>query len=120
MTSPHVTAPPERFNFARHLIALNAARPDKTALIDDQGSLTYGQLADQVQRFAGALSALGLRREECVLLLMHDSCDWVVAFLGALHAGLIADGWAEDFPDQIETYRGVSDDDAEGKDGEAD
>ncbi|MBV1734059.1 MAG: AMP-binding protein, partial [Hydrogenophaga sp.] len=70
---PHETAaPPERFNFARHLIALNAGRAGKTALIDDAGTLTYGQLADQVQRFSAALQALGLKREERVLLLMHD------------------------------------------------
>ena len=85
----NVAPPAERFNFARHLIARNAGRPDKTALIDDHGSMTYGQLAEQVQRFAGALTALGLRREERVLLLMHDCTDWVVAFLGALHAGVV-------------------------------
>ena len=87
---PHETAaPPERFNFARHLIALNAGRAGKTALIDDAGTLTYGQLADQVQRFSAALQALGLKREERVLLLMHDCSDWVVSFLGALHAGVV-------------------------------
>jgi len=88
MTTP-VAPPPERFNFARHLLALNAGRASKTALIDDQGTLTYGELAEQVRRFSSALSALGLRREERVLLLMHDSSDWVVAFLGALHAGVV-------------------------------
>ena len=87
-TTP-VAAPPERFNFARHLLALNAQRPEKTALIDDVGSLSYGQLADQVRRFSSALQALGLKREERVLLLMHDSTDWVVSFLGALHAGVV-------------------------------
>ena len=46
MSHPETAAPPERLNFARHLLALNAGRPDKTALIDDAGSLTYGQLAD--------------------------------------------------------------------------
>ncbi|MDP2092688.1 MAG: AMP-binding protein, partial [Hydrogenophaga sp.] len=87
MSHNETTAPPERFNFARHLIALNAGRAGKAALIDDAGSLTYGQLADQVERLSGALQALGLKREERVLLLMHDCSDWVVAFLGALHAG---------------------------------
>jgi benzoate-CoA ligase len=86
---PETAAPPERFNFARHLIALNAGRTAKTALIDDTGSLTYGQLADQVQRFSAALQALGLKREDRVLLLMHDCSDWVVSFLGALHAGVV-------------------------------
>ena len=88
-SSADTATPPERFNFARHLIALNASRADKTALIDDAGWLSYGQLADQVQRFSAALQALGLPREARVLLLMHDSSDWVVAFLGALHAGVV-------------------------------
>ena len=89
MSHPQNAAPPERFNFARHLIALNAGRAGKTALMDDAGSLSYGQLADQVQRCSAALTALGLRREDRVLLLMHDCSDWVVSFLGALHAGVV-------------------------------
>lgn len=90
MSHPDTVAPPpERFNFARHLLELNAGRASKPALIDDQGTLTYGELADQVRRFSSALHALGLRREERVLLLMQDSSDWVVAFLGALHAGVV-------------------------------
>ncbi len=89
MSHPDIAPPPERFNFTRHLIALNAGRADKTALIDDAGSLTYGQLTDQVQRCSAALTALGLRREDRVLLLMHDCSDWVVSFLGALHAGVV-------------------------------
>ena len=83
------TPPPERFNFARHLIEINASRAKHTALIDDVGSTTYGELAVRVQRLSAALTALGLRREDRVLLLMHDSSDWVVAFLGALHAGVV-------------------------------
>ena len=85
----HISAPPTEFNFAQHLIATNASRPDKVALIDDVGRVTYGQLADQVRRFASGLKALGLKREERVLLLMHDSSDWVVAFLGSLYAGVV-------------------------------
>ena len=48
MSHDTVAAPPVRFNFARHLLDLNAARAAKTALIDDQGTLSYGQLADAV------------------------------------------------------------------------
>ena len=86
-----ISVPPlgAQFNFAAHLIALNAARPGKTAYIDDAGTLSYGELADRVQRMAAGLLGLGLRREERVLLLMHDSSDWVVAFLGALYAGVV-------------------------------
>jgi len=84
-----VMAPSANFNFAQHLIATNADRCDKTALIDDIGSLSYGQLNAQIRRFAGGLQAMGLQREQRVLLLMQDSCDWVVAFLGSLYAGVV-------------------------------
>jgi benzoate-CoA ligase len=88
-TSTDVAVPSERFNFAQHLLALNAGRPDKTAFVDDQGSLSYGQVAERVGRVAAGLRALGLHREERVLLLMHDGIDWPVSFLGAMYAGLV-------------------------------
>jgi benzoate-CoA ligase len=80
---------PDAFNAARHLLALNAPRAAKTAYIDDHDTLSYGDLATRVRRVAASLLAAGLRREERVLLLMHDSVDWPVAFLGCLHAGLV-------------------------------
>ena len=89
MHAPSTRTPETRFNFAGHLLALNAQRPGKTAFIDDRDTLTYGALADRVQRFAGALVGAGLRREEGVLLLMPDCNDWPVAFLGAMHAGVV-------------------------------
>jgi benzoate-CoA ligase len=61
----------------------------KTAFIDDQGTLSYGELAQQIRRCAAGLGALGLRREDRVLLLMHDCSDWPVAFLGSLYAGVV-------------------------------
>jgi len=85
----NTTAPGTPFNFAQHLLDLNAARPEKTAFIDDVGRLSYGQLSERVRRLAAGLLALGLRREERVLLLMHDSSDWAVSFLGALYAGVV-------------------------------
>ena len=80
---------PERFNAAAHLLALNAARPDKLAYIDDTQRLSYAELADRVRRCAAGLLALGIRREERVLLVLHDSVDFPVAFLGALYAGIV-------------------------------
>ncbi|WP_280151491.1 benzoate-CoA ligase family protein [Piscinibacter sp. XHJ-5] len=86
---PQVRAPSSPFNFAQHLIELNAARPEKIAYVDDDGRLSYGELADRVRRMAAALQAAGVRREERVLLLMHDCTDWPVAFLGAMYAGIV-------------------------------
>ncbi|MEO8806588.1 MAG: benzoate-CoA ligase family protein [Burkholderiaceae bacterium] len=84
-----VNPPPERFNAAAHLLALNAGRGNKLAYIDDTQRLTYGELAERVRRCAAGLLALGLRREERVLMVMHDSVDFPVAFLGALYAGIV-------------------------------
>lgn len=80
---------PARFNFAEHLFALNRGRADRTAYIDDRGTLTYGQLEDRARRLAAALRAAGVRREERVLLLMLDNNDWPVSFLGCLYAGIV-------------------------------
>ncbi|KQP13069.1 benzoate-CoA ligase family protein [Pseudorhodoferax sp. Leaf267] len=80
---------PATFNFAAHLFELNRARADRTAYIDDRGPLAYGELAQRARQLAGALRAAGLRREERVLLLMHDTQDWPVSFLGCLYAGLV-------------------------------
>jgi benzoate-CoA ligase len=90
MTTEHQTQTPgETFNFAQHLITLNEIRASKIAFIDDAGSLSYSELADRLKRFAAGLKAAGIRREERVLLLMHDCCDWPVAFLGAMYAGIV-------------------------------
>ena len=89
MTDNKIQAPGTPFNFADHLIQRNCGRSTKTAYIDDHRKLTYGELAESVKRMAGAIQASGVRREERVLILMHDSCDWPVAFLGALYAGVV-------------------------------
>jgi benzoate-CoA ligase len=41
------------------------------------------------RRMAAGLRALGIKREERVLLLMLDCNDWPVSFLGAMYAGLV-------------------------------
>jgi benzoate-CoA ligase len=86
---PTSAAPPASFNLAEHLIARNAGRPARIAYVDDRRQLTYGELADAIHRCAGMLCEHGLRREERVLLLAHDSVDWPVAFLGAIDAGIV-------------------------------
>ncbi|MEI8030024.1 MAG: benzoate-CoA ligase family protein [Comamonadaceae bacterium] len=91
LTSPasRVAPPPERFNFAQHLLECNLPRPNKTAFIDDSGTLSYGQLDERVRRVASGLQAMGIKREERVLILMHDCNDWPVSFLGAMYAGMV-------------------------------
>lgn len=80
---------PVEMNYAGHLIQSNAHLADKTAYIDDRRTLSYGELANRIQQFAGLLRNLDIRREERILVLMHDTIDWPVAFLGALYAGVV-------------------------------
>ncbi|MBC7499095.1 MAG: benzoate-CoA ligase family protein [Herminiimonas sp.] len=80
---------PPIFNFACHILDVNAGRADKVAYIDDGDRYTYGELDLRVRRFAAGLLARGIRREERVLLVMHDTIDLPVAFLGTLFAGVI-------------------------------
>jgi benzoate-CoA ligase len=83
------TAPGTPFNFAQHLLATNESRAAKPAFVDDAGALRYGELDERVRRLAAGLRALGIKREERVLLLMQDGTDWPVAFLGAIYAGIV-------------------------------
>jgi benzoate-CoA ligase len=81
--------PPERFNFARHLLCINAGRAHSLAFSEDDRQLRYGELADGVRRFAGALRALDVQSGERVLLILADQIEWPVAYLGAMYAGVV-------------------------------
>lgn len=89
MTQDNIPAPGTEFNFAQYIIDCNVSHPEKPAYIDDTGTLSYGDLADRIQRVAAGLQAIGVRREERVLLLMQDCSDWPVCFLGAMYAGIV-------------------------------
>src|SRR5512147_1251336 len=65
---------------------------DRIALRCEGMSVTYAQLAVQVQRAAAAFRALGVRPGERVLLLLRDTPEFVAAWLGAVRAGAVAVG----------------------------
>src|SRR5512143_2736094 len=82
-TADHRTIPPRveiprEYNAAHDLLERNlrAGRAGKTAFIDDAGSYTYGDLAERVNRFANALTGLGVAREQRVLLCLLDTIDF--------------------------------------------
>jgi len=82
---------PRDYNFAADILKrnLDAGRANKVAYIDARGRWTYGVLAERVARFGHALRALGVRREERILICLTDSIDWPTAFLGAIKAGVV-------------------------------
>ena len=70
-----VAAPPERFNFAAHLLAVNAQRAGKTAFADDSGTLSYGELDERVRG-----------------LCSHILCDLERHYLGEVREGDFFEG----------------------------
>ena len=89
--SPPSISIPRDYNAAYDLIERNlrAGRGEKLAYIDDSGSYTYSELADRVDRCAGALLELGLQPEQRVFLCLQDTIDFPTAFLGSIKAGLV-------------------------------
>jgi benzoate-CoA ligase len=79
------------YNAAADLIERNlaAGHGDKTAFIDNHGHYSYAELASRVCRFAAALRAHGIQREQRILLCLYDGIDFPTAFLGAVKAGIV-------------------------------
>jgi long-chain acyl-CoA synthetase len=63
--------------------------PDTTSLIFYGKKLTYGELKDQVDRFATALWELGVRKGDRVILFLVNCPQTAIAFLGAARIGAI-------------------------------
>src|SRR5262249_56521989 len=79
------------YNAASDLIDRNirAGRGDKPAFIDRQRRLSYAELARETARAANLMAGLGLRREDRVALVLLDTVDFPVLFLGAIRAGVV-------------------------------
>jgi len=60
------------------------ASPDRTALSDGHGELSFGELVQQIDRFADFLQA---HRCSTAGLLADNGIDWVIADLAALETG---------------------------------
>lgn len=63
-------------------------RRDHPALIDGETTVTYGQLLDQVERFAGGLDSLSLGPDSKLGLLCLNQKEYLIALLGALLKGV--------------------------------
>ena len=79
------------YNAVTDFVDANVARGlgNKVAFIDSERSLTYAQLQEGTYRFAAALRALGLREENRLVLVAHDTVDHPIVFWGAMRAGIV-------------------------------
>jgi len=68
---------------------VDEGRGAKLAFSDTVSELTYGELQRQSRRAANMLRRLGVRREERVAMIMLDTVDFPIVFLGAIRAGIV-------------------------------
>jgi long-chain acyl-CoA synthetase len=56
--------------------------PDRSALVYLGEHFSYRSLKDLSERFAGALSTLGVAKGHRVMIYIPNCVQWVIAFLG--------------------------------------
>ncbi len=74
------------YSVARNLIDTAARVPEQVAIRYHGRTLSYGEMADQVERLAGWLQARGVARGDRVLLYMQNAPQYMIAFYGILRA----------------------------------
>jgi benzoate-CoA ligase family protein len=92
LTSAADIGVPRLFNATTYFVDRNLSegRADRVAIECGEDRITYGQVAEQVNRFASALRQLGVRREERVMLLLLDGPAFAYAFFGTMRIGAVA------------------------------
>jgi 4-hydroxybenzoate-CoA ligase len=68
---------------------VDQGRGGKLAFTDTVSELSYGELQIKTRRLANLLRRLGVRREERVAMIMLDTIDFPIVFLGAIRAGVV-------------------------------
>src|SRR5437868_14019010 len=81
----------DRYNAVTWLLDRNidAGRGNKLAYTDTVSELSYGELQTQSRKLANLLKRLGVRREERAAMLMLDTVEFPIVFLGAIRAGVV-------------------------------
>jgi benzoate-CoA ligase family protein len=68
---------------------LEAGHGEKVAIRYGDLQVTYAELHDRICRAGNVLEALGIGREDRVLMILDDSPTFVALFLGAMRAGAV-------------------------------
>ena len=65
-------------------------RPEKTAIIDSRGSITYAELARESERCVHALLTLGLKPGDVVALQLPNWIEFLIVHLAATRIGVVS------------------------------
>ena len=88
MTAPTFVSPPGAG--IDHLLRQGVFRtPDKVALVDDQGAITYRQAEEASNRLACWLAGRGVRAGDRVALILPNGIPFIVAELAILRLGAV-------------------------------
>jgi long-chain acyl-CoA synthetase len=68
---------------------MSARYPDKTAVLYLGERLSFSHLRNLSERFAGALSDLGVKKGDKVMIYISNCMQWVIAFLGIQKLGAV-------------------------------
>jgi amino acid adenylation domain-containing protein len=82
------------------LAATVRATPDGTALVAEDGTLSFAGLADSASRIAAALTGAGVNRGEVVSVLLPRSRGTVESMFGVLAAGAVYNPIDTEYPDE--------------------
>ena len=69
--------------------ALARGQAGDPAILFHDETVTYGDLDARASRVAGALTALGLRPDDRIVVLVHDRPQFFDVYLGAMKAGAV-------------------------------
>ncbi|HEY2381939.1 MAG TPA: benzoate-CoA ligase family protein [Terriglobia bacterium] len=83
---------PDRYNLADDFVDrhVREGRGAKVAIACESRTLTYSQLAEQVNQAGNALIALGIQEEQRVMVLLPDIPEFAVAYFAAMKIGAVA------------------------------
>jgi len=83
--------PPETFNLSEHLVVQRLAEglESRRAILCDEGTLSYGDVAARMNRYGNLLRDAGVRAEERVIVALPDGPDFAAALFGALRIGAV-------------------------------
>ena len=80
-----------RYNAYVDLISsvLKCGKSDRTAYIDENGSHSFQELENAVEKASQHLSNMGMRENERLLIAMLDRCALPIAFLACIRTGIV-------------------------------
>lgn len=77
-------------NLSEIVDAAASAMPDQTALVFEDNRISYAELLAAVNGLAEGLSAMGIEKGDCVVILLGNRPEFVVSYFATVRTGALA------------------------------